>query len=113
MIRALEHLLYKEMLRDLDLFNLEKAERGSPYCLLISKEWEASGWCQALFSGVQQQNKGQQAQIEAQKAPYKHEEELLYCDSDRDWDRLPREVVESLPLEILKTHLDAFLCELL
>lgn len=78
MIRALEHLLYKEMLRDLDVFNLEKAERGSPYCLLISKGWEASGWGQALFSGVQQQNKGQRAQTGTQKVPSD-----LYCEGDR------------------------------
>ncbi|KFQ00291.1 hypothetical protein N330_04604, partial [Leptosomus discolor] len=29
------------------------------------------------------------------------------------WNRLPREVVESPSLEIFKTHLDAFLCDLL
>jgi len=29
------------------------------------------------------------------------------------WNRLPREVVESLPLEIFKTHLDKVLCNLL
>ena len=29
------------------------------------------------------------------------------------WNRLPREVVESPSLEIFKTHLDAFLCNLL
>ena len=29
------------------------------------------------------------------------------------WNRLPRETVESLPLEIFKTHLDVFLCNLL
>ena len=29
------------------------------------------------------------------------------------WNRLPREVVESPSTEILKTHLDAYLCDLL
>ena len=29
------------------------------------------------------------------------------------WNRLPREVVESPPMEIFKTHLNAFLCNLL
>lgn len=29
------------------------------------------------------------------------------------WDRLPLEVVESLPLETFHTHVDVFLCHLL
>ena len=29
------------------------------------------------------------------------------------WNRLPREVVESPSVEIFKTHLDAYLCDLL
>ena len=29
------------------------------------------------------------------------------------WNRVPREFVESLSLEIFKTHLDPFLCDLL
>ncbi|KFP67469.1 hypothetical protein N322_11560, partial [Cariama cristata] len=30
-----------------------------------------------------------------------------------NWNRLPREIVESPSLEIFKTHLDVFLCNLL
>jgi len=44
---------------------------------------ETRGWGQALFGGVQRQNKGQWAQTGTQKVPYKHEEELLYCEGDR------------------------------
>ena len=29
------------------------------------------------------------------------------------WNRLPRKVVESPSMEIFKTHLDAYLCDLL
>ena len=48
-----------------------------------------------------------------QEIPYKHEEELSTVRETEHWNRLPREVGESPFLEILKTHLDAFLCNLL
>ena len=51
-------------------------------CLKLSKGWESNGWGQALFSGVQQQNKGQWAQIGTLEVPYKHEEEILYHEGD-------------------------------
>ena len=36
----------------------------------------SGGWGQALFSGVQRQDKGQWAQTEAEEVPSEHEEEL-------------------------------------
>ena len=43
----------------------------------------SGGWGQALFSGAQQQDKGQWAQTEAQEVPSEHEEELLCFVADR------------------------------
>ena len=40
-------------------------------------------------------------------------EELHMVRMMEHWNRLPREVVESLSMEIFKTHLDAYLCDLL
>ena len=40
------------------------------------------GWSQTLFSGAQWQDKGQQAQTEAEEVPSEHEEELLPSEGD-------------------------------
>jgi len=42
----------------------------------------SGGWGQALFSGVQWQDKGQRAQTEAEEVPSEHEEELLPSEGD-------------------------------
>jgi len=42
----------------------------------------SGGWGQTLFSGAQQQDKGQWAQTEAQEVPSEHKEELLYPEGD-------------------------------
>ena len=42
----------------------------------------SGGWGQALFSGAQQQDKGQWAQTEAEEVPAVHEEELLPSEGD-------------------------------
>jgi len=57
-------------------------------------------------------HKGQQLQIGNQEVAYKHKEKLIYFEVTEHWHRLPIEAVTS-SLEILKTHLDAFLCNLL
>ena len=52
----------------------EKAARGPNIYLQISEGWVSGGWGQALFSGPQQQDKGQWAQTEAEEVPPEHEE---------------------------------------
>ena len=42
----------------------------------------SGGWSQTLFSGAQQQDKGQQAQSEEQEVQPEHEEELLHSERD-------------------------------
>jgi len=41
------------------------------------------GWDQPLFSGAQQQDKGQQAEAETQAVPFEHEEKHLYFENNR------------------------------
>jgi len=42
----------------------------------------SGGWGQTLFSGAQQQDKGQWAQTEAEEVPAEDEEDLLHSEGD-------------------------------
>ena len=57
-------------------------------------------------------NKWQWAVTGTQEAPFEYEKKLIYFEVTEHWKKLSREVVES-PLEILKTHLDTSLCNIL
>jgi len=50
--------------------------------LQISEGWVSGGWGQTLFSGAQQQDKGQWAQTEAQEVLSEHEEEIIHSEGD-------------------------------
>ncbi|KAJ7419033.1 hypothetical protein WISP_56433 [Willisornis vidua] len=67
---------------------------------------------QALHSSVKQQDKGQQAETDAQEVPPEYEEGLHF-EVKTQWNRLPREVVESSLVEIFKSCVNEILCNVL
>lgn len=61
-------------------------------------------WSQAVFCCARQQDKRQGAQPEIREVPSAHKKKL-HCESNKALNRLPRGAVESVSLEVFRTHL--------
>lgn len=84
---------------------------GSKICLPTERNKEQKER-RPCFSSVQQQDKGQWAQIETQEILSEYEKKLPYCEGGRPLEQLSRDTVESPSLGLFKTHLDIILYNL-
>jgi len=115
MIKSLEHFLYEERLSNLGLFSMGKRPRGdlnNAYTHLKEGGREMDeAW---LFSVVcSNRTRSQGLKLVHRKFRTNMQKNFFMVRVTEHRNRLQREVVQSPSVEIFKTYLDAYLCDIL
>ena len=115
MIKGLEHLPYEKRLGDLGLFSLEERRlRGDLINVYKYPKCGTQRDMANLFSVVcGHKRRGDGHKLEFRKFSTNMRRNFFTVRVTEHRNRLPREVVYFPSLEIFKTHLDAYLCNLL
>ena len=105
MIRGLEHLSYEDRLTELGLFSLKALGRSN--CSLPVPEGAYRKAGEGLFiRECSDRTRGNGFKLKEGRFRLDVRKKFFTVRVVRHWNRLPREVVEAPPLEVLKTRLD-------
>jgi len=119
MIKDLDHLHYEEGLSNLDLFSMGKGRLREDeinvykYLKGSGRQMDEARHFLLVCSGPQTRTKSNGPEPEHWKFHTNTQKNFFAVRVKEHWNRFPTEVVESPSVEILKTQLAAYLCELL
>ncbi|KFP30111.1 hypothetical protein N325_01828, partial [Colius striatus] len=115
MIKGTEHLSYEERLQELGLFSPEKRRlRGELISIYKYLKDECQEVGASLFSIVDSnRTRGNGMKLEHKKFHLNIRKNYFTVRVREQWHRLPRGAVVSPSLEVFKTRLDMFLCDLI
>ncbi|KFQ73335.1 hypothetical protein N335_13784, partial [Phaethon lepturus] len=114
MIRGLEHLPYEDRLRELELFSLQKRRLGED--LIAAFQYWKGTYKKAgegLFTrACSDRRRGIGFQLKERRFRPDVRMTFFSMKAVRQWNRLPREAVDTQPLELFKPRLDGALSNL-